>query len=125
MDQSIYTDLVKKINSCNINDESRARLLGKYYELSGRNTEDLLVAVREDISYLELLLNDKIDYESDIFCYPYGFYDELSEATISSLGYKVTLTTEEGINYLEPGDDLIGLKRINVTMETDIKEYLD
>lgn len=33
MDQSIYTDLVKKINSCNINDESRARLLGKYYEL--------------------------------------------------------------------------------------------
>lgn len=81
--------------------------------------------VREDIKDAEEIFRLNCNAETDIFCYPYGFYDELSEAVISSLGYKVTLTTDEGINYIEPGDDLIGLKRINVTMQTDIKEYLD
>lgn len=86
---------------------------------------DYSAIVREDSTNLEELLKLNCNYESNIFCYPYGFYDKLSEATISSLGYKVTLTTEEGINNIKPGDDLIGLKRINVTMYTDIVEYLD
>lgn len=81
-------------------------------------------SVREDIASLEESLKLNCNYENDVFCYPYGFYDSLSEATISSLGYKVTLTTDEGINYIKPGDELIGLKRINVEMCTDIKNYL-
>ena len=86
---------------------------------------DYSAIVREDSKNLEETLKLNCNYESNIFCYPYGFYDKLSEATISSLGYKVTLTTDEGINHIKPGDDLIGLKRINVTMYTDISEYLD
>ena len=35
------------------------------------------------------------------------------------------MTTDEGINYIKPGDDLIGLKRINVAMYTDIRDCLD
>lgn len=80
--------------------------------------------VRKDIASLEETLMLKCDYENNVFCYPYGLYDKLSEAVISSLGYKVTLTTDEGINYIKQGDDLIGLKRLNVGMKTDIKELL-
>ena len=86
---------------------------------------DYSAVVREDIASLEESLRVHCDYENDVFCYPYGYYDKLSEATISSLGYKVTLTTDEGINYIKPGDDLIGLKRINVAMYTDIRDCLD
>lgn len=82
-------------------------------------------AVREDISSLEKALEFNCDYENNVFCYPYGMYDELSEAVISGLGYKVTLTVDEGINYISPGDSLIGLKRINVDMSTEISDYLN
>lgn len=86
---------------------------------------DYSKAVREDIDSLENALKVNCNnYENNVFCYPYGYYDDLSEAVISALGYKVTLTTDEGINYIKPGDKLIGLKRLNVSMDTNIRDYL-
>ncbi len=86
---------------------------------------DYSKVVRADIDSLENALKVNCNnYKNNVFCYPYGYYDKLSEAIISGLGYKVTLTTDEGVNYIKPGDKLIGLKRINVSMETKISDYL-
>ncbi|MBQ4606267.1 MAG: polysaccharide deacetylase family protein [Clostridia bacterium] len=47
-----------------------------------------------------------------VFVYPYGKYSRDSEAVLQALGYRITVTTEEGIAQVQKGSSLYGLPRI-------------
>ena len=78
----------------------------------------------EDIIKLSDLIYKNLKREDMVFCYPYGMYDEITEKLLDDLGYKITLTTDEGINYLTKGSSLKKLRRVNITMETDMEKLI-
>jgi len=47
-----------------------------------------------------------------VFVYPYGKHSRDSEAVLQALGYRITVTTEEGIAQVQKGSSLYGLPRI-------------
>jgi putative deacetylase len=49
------------------------------------------------------------------FAYPFGRYCKQSEKVLKNLGYKVTLTCEEGKNTITGPDSLFLMKRCNRT----------
>ena len=48
-----------------------------------------------------------------IYAYPYGKYNAISERVLKQKGVKMTLTCNEGINRISSPDDLYLLKRLN------------
>jgi len=78
----------------------------------------------EDIIKLSKLIYKHCKKEDKVFCYPYGMYDEITEKLLDDLGYKITVTTDNGINYLDKGSSLKKLKRVNITMQTDMKKLI-
>ncbi len=49
----------------------------------------------------------------EIYAYPYGKYNAISERILKEKGIKMTLTCNEGINFISDKDDLYLLKRLN------------
>ena len=47
-----------------------------------------------------------------VFVYPYGRHSRDSEAVLAAMGYRITVTTEEGIADVQKGGSLHGLPRI-------------
>lgn len=47
------------------------------------------------------------------YCYPYGVYCKESEKVLKELGYQMTMTCNEKVNYLHSRDSLFLLSRIN------------
>jgi len=78
----------------------------------------------EDIIKLSDLVYNKLGKKDNVFCYPYGMYDEITEKLLEDLDYKITLTTDEGINYISKGSTLKKLKRINITMDSNIENLI-
>jgi len=52
------------------------------------------------------------ELNSAVFVYPYGKYSRDSEAVLQAMGYRITVTTEEGIAQIRKGGSLFGLPRI-------------
>ena len=51
--------------------------------------------------------------EALCFAYPFGSVNKESREIVESLGFKVTLGCEEGINYIDRNHSLKELKRFN------------
>lgn len=67
---------------------------------------------KDDTYKMMNLIKTHIGNEPLVYTYPYGIYNETTEKVLKELGYKVTLTTIDGVS--EVFDDLFLLKRINV-----------
>jgi len=80
---------------------------------------------KSDIKKLARQIEKHCGVNEKVFCYPYGMYNDTTEEIIADMGYKITLTTEEGVNYLEEGASLRKLKRVNISMDTDIEEMIN
>lgn len=80
----------------------------------------------EDIETAKRELEENVGNKSFVFTYPYGAYDELTEAILKELGFEITVTTDSGTNIIKRGDQesLLKLKRYNITNSTDIAELL-
>lgn len=70
---------------------------------------------RADTMKLNKLIEDNLRYENKVYAYPYGLSDKLTESLLSEMGYRVTLSIEPGVNFIEAGnkDSLKLLKRIS------------
>lgn len=66
-----------------------------------------------DLTKFQELIKTNCDYESYIFAYPFGRYDENSRKLVNSLGFVCTLSSEEGVNRIYEGGNLEMLKRYN------------
>ncbi len=70
-------------------------------------------ALTADVGKLQQLLLEHTGKYPVTFAYPYGQYAEHSEEILSSMGFRVTLSCDEGLNQIRPGDELSMLRRCN------------
>ena len=84
--------------------------------MEGESEEDYVSALTEDLLRSRAQLEAVPGLSADVFTYPNGLYDTLSEAVLRSLGVRATVTTDYGVNVLVKGvpQSLFALKRVSV-----------
>jgi len=70
-------------------------------------------ALTDDVSRLQNALAAATGLSPVTFVYPFGAYSKTTDDHLRAAGMTVTLSCEEGMNYLNPGDDLFRLHRYN------------
>lgn len=60
--------------------------------------------IYSDIGKLQNEIKDHLGYTPQLFAYPFGSVCDASYAPLKQLGFKVTLSCEEKVNYIKPGD---------------------
>lgn len=53
-----------------------------------------------------------VDGVSEVFCYPFGHYNDTAKAALSANGFEIAVTTEYG--YVTPGMDKLELPRVRI-----------
>lgn len=86
---------------------------------------DYKLALEKDILWLENKLKNDCGFNTQVFAYPFGEYNDEGEKILRDLGFKAFLTCNEGINKVRSGDTkvLSHLKRINRTGLLSTKEF--
>lgn len=84
---------------------------------------------KEDCIKQKQLIESNIGNEVFVFTYPYGYYNELTEKLLRDLGYKITVTVDNGTNQISKDKkSLFKLKRINAVLSItseDLVKILD
>lgn len=98
--------------------------------LEGESDEEFQTAICEDYTKMQELFATELGKKIEIFAYPNGVYDSLTEETLRGLGAKVTFTTRIGMNHIVKGDpeSLYLLRRYSINQHTDLDDlqrYLD
>jgi len=76
------------------------------------STEAYFQALAADCRKIADIAGDAFPMMTAVFVYPFGKYSADSEAWLADAGYRATVTVEQGISYISPGDSLALLKRI-------------
>jgi peptidoglycan/xylan/chitin deacetylase (PgdA/CDA1 family) len=84
----------------------------------------------KDILTLQDKIKEAIEFEPNTFTYPYGRYNNNTDAVLKKLGFKATLSVTFGVNLITKDPDrLYDLKRIcrshNQSIEKMIKEGME
>lgn len=85
-------------------------------KMEGETEEEYIAALTADVSQAREQIAAVLDTSCQVFTYPYGWYDTMTEVALHSLGFRVTVTTDSGINVIIKGipQSLYLLKRITV-----------
>jgi len=85
----------------------------------GESMEDYFAAFYHDFHTLRIQIEEALGTEVLVYVYPYGHYNEYTEAMLREWGVRVTLSTRFGSNVIERGnpDSLFGLARPNMYEE--------
>ena len=86
-------------------------------KLDTETNEEYISMLTNDLLLSKNGIEDNIGNSVFVLSYPYGLFDTLSLDVVKSLGFKITVVTDEGTNIIERNnlDSLYNLKRINVT----------
>ncbi len=84
-----------------------------YKEIFGNDTKKM-----RDLIYSYTGIN------ADCFTYPFGHFCKEAEEEIKAMGFKMSLTCAEGINYISEDSSLFKLKRYNRPDEKTVEEIL-
>lgn len=94
---------------------------GKYGKgismLKDEPTEDYLARLKEDILLGEQAITEQLGKKPILFAYPYGVFTQESEDLLKTLGYKITLTVQDGASDID--ENLFLLKRINMPQDKE------
>lgn len=84
--------------------------------LEGESESDYVAALTADFERSSEQITAALPVESDVFTYPNGLYDRLSEVVLQGLGVRATVTTDYGVNVVVRGipQTLFALKRVSV-----------
>ncbi|MBR1497830.1 MAG: polysaccharide deacetylase family protein [Oscillospiraceae bacterium] len=84
-------------------------------------------ALQADFRRSKAQIESALPTRCEVFTYPGGYYDKLSEAVLHSSGAAVSVTIEEGVNTIVKGipQSLYRLKRINITGGTEAETVLE
>lgn len=78
----------------------------------GESPEYYEKVLNEDIGGFQQLIQEKTEYTPNTFVYPYGEISKESVNILKNLGFKASLSTYGGINYINRNpEQLFGLKR--------------
>lgn len=94
--------------------------------IEGENPEDYRRIISDDLEVLQTRIEEMGIPRPECFVYPFGAYCNQADEVLASMGFKATLSCEEGMNHLSVGDtsSLWRLKRSNRTPENSIQEIL-
>ena len=95
-------------------------------QMDGERESDYIEALTADYLRSKAQIQSVLNVSCNVFTYPYGLCDTLSEAVLHSLGAEVTVITKPGINVIIKGipQSLYQLKRINVSGGVTADELL-
>jgi len=86
--------------------------------------EEYTKILTENLTKLQLALQEKTGIVPDFFAYPFGAISKESVPIIKSLGFKAALTCSEGINYITKDTDLYKLKRFNRPSGSKTEDFM-
>lgn len=81
---------------------------------SGESAEEYKMIFEEDTRRMQEACFENCGFYPVVYAYPYGLYSEESLDVLKEMGFKMTLSCEEGINKITRGADCLSLlKRYN------------
>ena len=93
-------------------------------KIKGENNKNYLETIKKDFTKIDELITNYAT-KPITFAYPYGIYNKITEELLDTMGYKVTLTCNVGINYINSERDLKLLKRINRNGKISTKDFMN
>ncbi len=82
-------------------------------EKSGESKENYQLAMEEDIGKFQDKILEITGQKPTTFAYPYGYISKSSEEILKTMGFRSTLSCEEGLNYITKDPEcLFHLKRV-------------
>jgi len=90
------------------------------------SSEHFLAALRHDSELAMSKMTRELGKTPIVFAYPHGVWDAYSENALRSMGFRVTLISDAGVNTIICGEpnSLYLLRRYNITENTDINKFL-
>lgn len=92
-------------------------------KIKGESDSEYIKKISADFTKNDCLIT-KYSTKPITFAYPYGIYNKTTEMLLEKMGYKITLTCNEGINYIHSEKDLKLLKRINRNGKFESIEFM-
>lgn len=95
--------------------------------MEGETEEAYTEALTADFLRSREQIESALDVECNVYTYPYGACDELSERVLQGLGIQASVTVEPGVTRVVPGrpETLYQMKRINVAGGMSAAELLE
>lgn len=95
-------------------------------QMADAPTAEYVQALTQDLNRLAALIEENIGNEVYAFAYPYGDYSFHTESILQDLGYKVTLSTQHGVQVIQQGQPqtLYLMQRINVSPDIPSDELV-
>ena len=87
-----------------------------------RAGKDRFLTMTHDEAYNDLMTTQKIIGSNDVFCYPYGDYNDFTKKMLKATGYKLALTTRSGRVY--PGMDKLALPRLRMSKGDPLSYFI-
>ncbi len=101
---------------------------GRYgcYQMKNESSSNYEKFLSDDLLALQDRIFDKLKVTPNTFTYPYGKYNNNTEAIVKKLGFKATLSCEFGVNLIERNspESLYSLKRICRSHNNSIKTVI-
>jgi peptidoglycan/xylan/chitin deacetylase (PgdA/CDA1 family) len=88
----------------------------------GETESDYRKRFKDDTVKIKRLIESSVGNQVDVYSYPYGRYNPISESVLKELGFKYSLTVLNGISDLSNGSYL--LNRINVPQRMSSEELI-
>lgn len=79
----------------------------------------------DDASKMQNLIHDYTGISAECFTYPFGCFCKESEEEIKKLGFKLSLTCNEGMNYISENSSLFKLNRYNRPHKKSAQQILE
>lgn len=76
------------------------------------NLEEYKNLLKTDTINMQNKIKEKTGKIATCYTYPYGGYSKISNEVLIELGFRCTLTCNEGLNYISKTSSLISLKRL-------------
>ncbi|MCL2461072.1 MAG: polysaccharide deacetylase family protein [Defluviitaleaceae bacterium] len=84
--------------------------------MDGESTAAYALALEKDCAVMSAMMRNYLGRAPEVFTYPYGYADALSDFILDQIGFRVTAITGDKVNTVVKGDlnSVRGLYRINV-----------
>lgn len=94
-------------------------------KIKGETSEHYKTIFTEDATKMRNLIFSYTNINADCFTYPFGCFCNDSEEEIKKLGFKLSLTCNEGMNNISKNSSLFKLKRFNRPHKKTVEQILE
>jgi len=89
---------------------------------AGKNGKGIFLTISHDEAYNDLMASQKLLGLSEVFCYPFGDYNNFTKNMLIETGYKLAVTTNSGRVY--PGMDPLILPRVRMSRGESLNSFI-